>query len=321
MKQLLLSGCLLTGVILSASDSGNIPGHNITNDVITANLYLPDPENGYYRATRFDWSGIVSSLEFKGHAYFGQWFQQYEPEIHDAIMGPVEEFTPAGFEEAKTGETFLKPGVGMLIKPDETTYTSFKLYKIKNPGVWSVKKKADQVQYVHVLQDAGYAYEYSKSIQLVKGRPEMVLLHTFKNTGRKPIETNVYDHNFFMIDHTATGPDFRVKFAFNPGGTFQGPEGITGFQDNQLQFKRAIQSGENIYCGGFTGVGKTPKDYDIRIENIKTGAGVRITSDQPLLKLVFWACPTTLCPEPYIHMKVDPGQEFSWKINYEFYTF
>jgi hypothetical protein len=39
-----------------------------------------------------------------------------------------------------------------------------------------------------------------------------------------------------------------------------------------------------------------------------------------LLKLAFWACHTTLCPEPYIKIKVEPGKEFTWSIRYEFYT-
>jgi hypothetical protein len=48
--------------------------------------------DGYYRATRFDWSGVVASLEFQGHNYFGVWFPHYDPKLHDAITGPVEEY-------------------------------------------------------------------------------------------------------------------------------------------------------------------------------------------------------------------------------------
>jgi hypothetical protein len=69
-----------------------------------------------------------------------------------------------------------------------------------------------------------------------------------------------------------------------------------------------------------TGFSDKTEDYDIRIENVKTGAGVRITCDRPLSKMVLWANPWTLCPEPYINIKVEPGKEFSWNINYEFYT-
>ena len=44
-----------------------------------AKLYLPDAQQGYYRATRFDWSGQIASLESQGHNYFGQWFEKYDP--------------------------------------------------------------------------------------------------------------------------------------------------------------------------------------------------------------------------------------------------
>jgi hypothetical protein len=53
----------------------------------------------------------------------------------------------------------------------------------------------------------------------------------------------------------------------------------------------------------------------------KNGAGIRVTCDQPLEKLVFWACSTTVCPEPYIKLKIVPGEEIKWNIYYEFYTF
>jgi hypothetical protein len=61
------------------------------------------------------------------------------------------------------------------------------------------------------------------------------------------------------------------------------------------------------------------KDYDFRIENHRSGAGVRIKGDKPLARMVFWASPTVSCPEPYIHIKADPGKEFKWAISYQFY--
>lgn len=42
----------------------------------------------------------------------------------------------------------------------------------------------------------------------------------------------------------------------------------------------------------------------IRIENHKTGAGVRITCDRPLSKFVFWVSSITLCPAPYKLIKI-----------------
>ena len=49
------------------------------------------------------------------------------------------------------------------------------------------------------------------------------------------------------------------------------------------------------------------KKFDIRIENHKTGADVRIKGDHPLSKVVFWGSSTTLCSETYIDIKIEPG--------------
>jgi hypothetical protein len=56
------------------------------------------------------------------------------------------------------------------------------------------------------------------------------------------------------------------------------------------------------------------------IENLKTGAGVKITSDAVIDRLVYWACETTACPEPYIKLSAAPGHEIKWKYTYEFFT-
>jgi hypothetical protein len=68
------------------------------------------------------------------------------------------------------------------------------------------------------------------------------------------------------------------------------------------------------------GFGPGAADYDFRVENRKAGAGVRITGDRPLSKIVYWSIRTTLCPEPYIDIKVPPGQESRWTLRYQFYT-
>jgi hypothetical protein len=300
--------------------SSKFPEAEISNKIIKAKLYLPDAEKGYYRGTRFDWAGNIPSLKVNGHEYFGQWFDKYDPEIHDAIMGPVEEFTALDYLETKPGDSFVKIGVGVLKKPDDKAYTFARLYPIVNPGKWTVKKKADQVEFTHELTDKVYAYVYHKTVRLVPGKPEMELVHTLKNTGKKTIETPVYDHNFFVIDDQKVGPDYTVKFPWDLKGEGNGFGTLADVDGKKIIFLREFKQGETVFCGGFEGFGSSASDYDIRIENKKAGAGVRITCDRPLLKQVFWSCWTTPCPEPYIMIKAEPGEEFSWTIRYEFYN-
>lgn len=59
---------LLAQVALAQS----YPSAMIENAEGTVRIYLPDASKGFYRGTRFDWSGIISSLKWKGHEYFGK---------------------------------------------------------------------------------------------------------------------------------------------------------------------------------------------------------------------------------------------------------
>ncbi|TLU98128.1 hypothetical protein [Dyadobacter luticola] len=318
---LLLFASILIGI--AAFKAAEFPETEIGNGIIKAKLYLPDAEKAYYRGTRFDWSGVVPSLEYKGHTYFGQWNQApYDPMLHDAIMGPVEEFTPLGFDEAKVGDKFVKIGVGVLGKTDDKKYSFATVYPLKNNGKWTVKPGKDQVEYTHELtDDLGYGYVYKKTLKLVKGKPELVLEHSLKNTGTKAIETSTYNHNFFMIDKEPSNENIRIVFPFDVKGEGKGFGDIINAKDKTLSYTREVVKGDQVFSSGLQGFGTTSKDYDIRIENTKTKAGVRITSDRPLEKIVYWACPTTSCPEPYVRLSAQPGQEIRWKINYEFYTF
>src|SRR5207253_3780731 len=101
MKKFYIIVSVLAVFATGAKPIDQFPQAVITNGLIHARLYLPDTTQGYYRGSRFDWSGVIPELEYSGHSYFGQWFEKYSPTLHDAIMGPVEDFYPAGYDEAK----------------------------------------------------------------------------------------------------------------------------------------------------------------------------------------------------------------------------
>jgi hypothetical protein len=148
----------LVSVLLAVSvEAADFPQAEISNARVHAKLYLPDAQNGYYRGTRFDWSGVIYSLQCEGHSYFGKWFERYDPKLHDAITGPVEEFftngAGLGYDEAKAGETFVKIGVGVLRKPNEPRYSSFNSYEIVDSGKWNVKKGTDWIEFTHQVAD------------------------------------------------------------------------------------------------------------------------------------------------------------------------
>jgi len=169
----------------------SFPKVKLSNGLITATVYLPDEKEGYYRGTRFDWSGVIANLDYAGHQYYGEWFDVHDPLGHDGIVGPVEEFAPLGYEQAVTGGEFVKIGVGSLVKPDERAYAFHRLYVLSNPGTWHIENDGQHIAFTHVLAQGEYPYSYNKVIRLQTGEPTLVLDHTLKNTGDKVMETRV----------------------------------------------------------------------------------------------------------------------------------
>lgn len=317
----LASACLSTSLLLPAQVPP--PQAFIRNRSLTARIYLPDPVKGYYRATRFDWSGQVFSLRTLRHEFFGQWFERYDPLGHDSIMGPVEEFrsgnSALGYDEAPAGGEFVRIGVGILRKPAEEPFQTFHTYEIVDPGVWRVREGRSWVEFQHSIRPAnGYAYVYRKVVRLVKQRPVMEIEHTLLNSGSKPIETSQYNHNFFVIDGLPAGPGVSVEFPFELETVRPFTAAFVRNSGKRIEIVEEIPEGASA-IGEFRGFPPDASGYDLRVEHAAAGAGVRIRGSLPLERLVFWCTRRTFCPEPYVRLSVAPGRRVSWKLTYEFY--
>jgi len=129
----------------------------------------------------------------------------------------------------------------------------------------------------------------------------------------------VYNHNFLVLDNQPPGPDFSISVPFRIHSTRPPDERFARVQENHIVFTKVLES-EDVVEIPLQGFGATAKDYDIRIENRKVGAGVRIRGDRPLSFVNFWAMRKVLAMEPFIAMTIAPGSEFAWNIYYEYYT-
>jgi hypothetical protein len=336
LRFILLTPLLLATLLIGA----DAPKAEISNSAIRVMLYLPNAESGFYRGTRFDWSGMINSVVHNRHEYYGQWFQRVAPTVHDfayegsdivaspctAAVGPAEEFVtesgePLGYQEATVGRTFVKIGVGALRKPDEAKYDHYRTYEIVNPGKWTVKTSPKAVDFTQELRDpsSGYAYSYRKTVRLVGDKSELVIEHSLRNIGTKPIETNVYDHNFLRIDQQPPGPDYTITVPFEVKSNHPPEKELVEIRGNRIVYLRTLKDQERVSTP-IQGFGDTSKDYDVRIENTKAGAGMRITADQPLHSEFLWSIRAVLAVEPYIKASISPGKEFTWKMTYSYYS-
>lgn len=312
-----------TGNPCASLPDAHVPQASISNNLIHAVIYLPDPTNGYYRSTRFDWAGVIPCLAYKGHTYFGAWSPNHNPLVADSIAGPVEEFRSADgaldYGDAKDGGLFVKPGVGVLRKVGDAPYKYMFFYPIVDTGKWTVHAKPAEISFTQRLHSSiGYSYLYTKVLQLVKGQPVMVIHHSMKNTGTKIIDTDVYEHDFFMIDNTPTGPGIVVHFAFTPNATrpLQNGGEIEG---NDLVYHEELQPRQSV-TSFLTGFSNRASDYDFTVEDRNTGVGVEQSGDSPMSNFNFWSVRTTVAPEAYVHLHILPGQAQDWNIRYRFFA-
>jgi hypothetical protein len=312
------------------------PEATLSNGVITARVYLPDPDRGFYRSTRFDWSGVIGSLEYRGHQYYGPWFTKTDPPVRDfiykdndiiagaqsAVTGPAEEFQrPQGYLSAKPGGTFVKIGVGVLRKKDEAPYSAYTPYDIVSTGRWFVETSKSFVEFRQEVEDAasGYGYIYMKRVVLTNGKPELVIEHRLTNIGRLPIETNQYNHNFLVLDGASTGPDFVIAVPFRIKTARPPDLAFAEIKDKEILYRKVL-TGQDRVTFPLEGFGSGSRDYDIRIENRATGAGVRVTGDRPLASLPLWSIRSVISMEPFVNVNTDVGKTTTWKYTYTYYV-
>ena len=122
-----------------------------------------------------------------------------------------------------------------------------------------------------------------------------------------------------MIDEQPTGPDFVIRFPFELQAEESRFNGFADVDGNQLKFLKEIPTDDYIITM-LTGFSDTTADHRFQIEHRKTKAGVRVLTDRPMNKLRFWSPRSTVCPEPFIDLRLAPNQSDRWSIRYVFYT-
>jgi hypothetical protein len=307
------------------------PAVVLDNGRLRAVVRPPDADKGFYRGTRFDQAGVITSLTAGGTEFYGPWFERTAPEVLDytyvgnalvagpdsAISGPVEEFAPLGFV-AKPG-LFVKIGVGVLRQPDTQPYDHYRHYEIADGGQRRTQATANSVTFTQTLSGAGYAYRYEKTITLVPGTRRMVIDHVLENTGTAPIRTTVYDHNFLRLVPGNAGIKIRFPFTVRAdlarAANAPVPD-LMAIKGGSLTYLRPQKNKERV---SFTlaGFGTSAADYDIAI-SAPSGAGVHIRGDAPITKINIFSIDRVQAVEPYIAIQVPPGGKQRWRYTYDF---
>lgn len=288
-------------------------------------LFPPDKDNGYYRASRFDWGSILGQIKYKGKTFLQEWKGysgrppkgDHDPLVPNTGTGLSEEFTvPQGYDEAKPGDSFVKIGVGVLLKDDDSKYSFAKPYKILDNGDWKVDKKKNRIVLRHRLQsEIGYGYILKREY-IINGN-NLIVRHELKNIGEKKIVTETYSHNFMQLDYSNIGPDYSLTFLKNDIDISKHKWTTVkriSLNKNVINVKSEIN--DFIPCFGdldvLSGYG------DFRLHSKKTGISVEMSLDKKVSSFCVWFWQRAFCAEPRVMIDIEPGKKASWEYVYTF---
>jgi len=311
------------GVVLAAA-----PTREIGNGLIRARIALIDGRHGFYRGTRFDQAGVVTSLKLGAREFYGPWFDAVAPQVLDyvydaqgklvagpdtAVSGPVEEFEPLDFTPAPKSR-FVKIGVGVLDQPDSAPYDHYRHYRIIDGGQRTSRVTPASIVFTQTLKNGGTSYVYEKTLALTQDKAELTISHALTNTGSKPIHTSVYDHNFLRVVGRDNG--IRIAFPFPVKPVEAPPADLMRVEDGTLTYLRAMRPQERLAMQ-IKDFGKFTPDYDFRLRDTDE-AGVHVTGDRRITEIHVFSLDTVQAIEPHIAVDVEPGKTMRWTYRYDF---
>ena len=287
----------------------------LKNKNIELLLELPLEE---YNLARFDWTGKIREVKYKGRYLSTQEFADASPARHCG-RGFYNEFgitQAVGFDEIQQGEYFQKIGIGALQK-NNNAYQFHHPYPIQ-AATFECKTSADRVSiFCQPKATNGYSYELYKEIQLLESGFEVG--YKLINTGEKPILTKEYNHNFLAIDRSSIGPDYTLAFAFPvQSDLFQqtvNPEEAVEFTQGKICFQSQPQN--PFFFSDLSGGQEVEAFW--KLENLTSKLGISETGSFKTKAINLWGWGHVISPELFIDVKIPAGTSQQWTRTYQIY--
>lgn len=343
------------------------------NGDLSVVIYLPQgikpDEPTYYLSTRFEHGSMIGNIkrtvrnpltgESATHVLYGtdQWRVPHDPYWPESGVGLASEFGVGddgpfcnyrcgwhqvndvtngilGYTDAKNGESFLKIGVGELIKGSCSTCDStedFKFnspYKFAKPSVWKLEQhpETNSIALEHEATLNLNGYKLRKEIQL--NNDQLSVKSILTNTGRVSFATAWYSHHFFTCDSHPVGAGIGVDLdVIGTQGKYDEP--AAWFWSTPLQeFATVTPRPDVVSVDMERGVDRNvrikaefSKDDQSHGTFTLRGCDTSITEIIPevgmdggvsMYAYNLYIESSTFSPEPQIYMSLLPGQTISW---------
>lgn len=349
------------------------------NGDLSVVIYLPSGvktgERDYYLSTRFDWSSMIGSItrtttnqlgEKETHSLYGtrQWRLPHDPYWPESGVGLASEFGVGddgslcsfhcgwnqtnevtngvlGYQDAKNGESFLKIGVGELIKGSCSTCDSAEDYKFNSPyrfatlPVWKLEEQGDGKSIVlsHQAVVGNHGYKLDKHITL--NDDQLLVRTTLENVGNIPFSTAWYSHHFFTCDTHPVENGYSVDYDISPTDSLYKEPSTWSWSTPLQKYATIDKEGDSVRIRMKRGVESNVKiraefvrndhsrgEFTLRACNTAIKETIpeigNKSSGISLYAYNLYIESGTFSPEPSILLHLPPGETKSWTQQLDF---
>ncbi len=269
-----------------------------------------------YTGSRFDWNGLVSSVQFRDIELLSQEKPRFQRNPARFGRGLHNEFgikKAVGYDDCAPGEWFPKIGTGWL-KRDANPYFFYTDYSLET---LSFEDSTDGQDTVIFSCDSGrrngYEYRYVKRISLSGN--SFTIAYTLENRGDKNISTDEYVHNFLIFSGKCVSPGYVLSFPWKIADVTLServdPDGILSVSGREITFTGKARS--QFYLGGLNGE-KTVADGLAAAWRLER-SGVYLAEQGNFLPdaVHVWGWKHVVSPEVFFPFSLEPGASVSWE--------
>lgn len=277
---------------------------HLANPELTVDLLDPAADRAHL-GPRFCWGGYLWQVHDRhvGALLTGPEWPHPTPTPANG-QGLPESFrhsTTTGQPLLWHGAVGLAPGVGVLGR-DPTG-----VIIVTQPCVWQIEVHPDRAVFRTAQTVAGWAYELERTVELC-GR-QVRSTSRLTNRGATQLKLEWFAHPFFALQadgrQHVTLPE-GTQLAANPGYVLSGRtltlrRAFFGIEDGHLE-PLVLPPGQPFVATLFHP--RLP--------------AVRFTTDFAPFKCLLWANGNTLSLEPFLALKLAPGESREWTLTYDF---
>ena len=298
----------------------------LQNDCLKVTIASPEEIPNRFR--RFDRSGMITSVILNGEHEFMSTEPDNLPHPTSGGIGLSSELKLKGNDKVHPappagiplGETFPKPGVGVLTKdiPSERL-VFFHPYPCEPyPVEVSYEPDNDSCVVFHTLPVLcdGYALDQTKKVTLQGNR--IIVEMTVRNVGSKDVCLQEYCHNFVTLDHLPIGPSYHLELpvrSLEGRGTHAG-DALTGTSEG---VKFLHYSNEETMLDIFKDDLNCGLGFSWTLSHSETSASMSESISLPPERIIVWTIDHLVSPECTVEIPIAQGQRAFWSRIYTFW--